>query len=71
MASITFGRQVCGSLDAASAREWLVTDGLGGFSMGTIGGLRTRLYHGLLVVATEPPIGRRLGLGARSHPDRR
>ena len=59
-----FGTQVCGSLDAASAREWLVTDGLGGFAMGTVGGLRTRRYHGLLVVATEPPIGRRLGLAA-------
>ena len=55
---------MCGQLDAASAREWLVTDGLGGFAMGTVGGLRTRRYHGLLVVATEPPIGRRLGLAA-------
>jgi predicted glycogen debranching enzyme len=42
----------------------LVTDGLGGFAMGTVGGLRTRRYHGLLIVATEPPIGRRLGLAA-------
>jgi predicted glycogen debranching enzyme len=61
---IRFGPQTCGSLDAASAREWLVTDGLGGFAMGTVGGLRTRRYHGLLIVATEPPIGRRLGLAA-------
>ena len=58
---IRFGPQTCGSLDAASAREWLVTDGLGGFAMGTVGGLRTRRYHGLLIVATESPIGRRLG----------
>ncbi len=62
--STRFGPQVCGSLDQASAREWLVTDGLGGFAMGTVGGMRTRRYHGLLVVATEPPIGRRLGLVA-------
>ena len=61
---IRFGSQVCGNLDAASAREWLVTDGLGGFAMGTVGGLRTRRYHGLLVVATQPPIGRQLGLAA-------
>ena len=61
---IRFGSQVCGDLVAASAREWLVTDGLGGFAMGTVGGLRTRRYHGLLVVATEPPIGRQLGLAA-------
>ena len=62
--NIHFGPQVCGELDAASAREWLVTDGLGGFAMGTVAGLRTRRYHGLLVVATQPPIGRRLGLAA-------
>jgi predicted glycogen debranching enzyme len=61
---VRFGRQVCGNLDAASEREWLVTDGLGGYAMGTIGGLRTRRYHGLLVVATRPPGGRMLGLAA-------
>ena len=61
---IRFGTQVCGSLEAAASREWLVTDGLGGFAMGTVAGLRTRRYHGLLVVATAPPIGRRLGLAA-------
>ncbi len=61
---IRFGTQVCGSLDSASSREWLVTDGLGGFAMGTVGGLRTRRYHGLLVVATQPPSGRRLALAA-------
>jgi predicted glycogen debranching enzyme len=59
-----FGRQLCGDLDAASAREWLVSDGLGGFAMGTVGGLRTRRYHGLLVVATQPPRGRMLALAA-------
>src|SRR5438874_7390595 len=59
-----FGRQLCGDLDSASTREWLVTDGLGGFAMGTVGGLRTRRYHGLLVVATQPPGGRMLGLAA-------
>ena len=38
--------------------EWLETDGLGGFAMGTVSGLRTRRYHGLLVTATSPPVGR-------------
>jgi predicted glycogen debranching enzyme len=62
---VTFGTQVCGDLDAASVREWLVPDGLGGYAMGTVGGLRTRRYHGLLMVA-EPgfPARRRLGLAA-------
>src|SRR5579859_6457243 len=57
-----FGREVCGNLDAASEREWLVADGLGGYAMGTLGGLRTRRYHGLLVVATKPPGNRMLAL---------
>jgi predicted glycogen debranching enzyme len=61
---ISFGRQVTGDLDDAAGREWLVTDGLGGYAMGTVAGLRTRRYHGLLVVATEPPIGRMMGLVA-------
>jgi len=64
VAAVRFGRQVCGSLDDGASREWLVADGVGGYAMGTVAGLRTRRYHGLLVVATEPPIGRRLGLAA-------
>jgi predicted glycogen debranching enzyme len=67
MREIRLGRQVCGALDQAAAREWLVADGLGGFAMGTAAGLRTRRYHGLLVVATAPPIGRHLALVAL-HP---
>jgi predicted glycogen debranching enzyme len=55
---------VTGDLVQASEREWLVTDGVGGYAMGTVGGLRTRRYHGLLVVATTPPIGRMVGLVA-------
>jgi predicted glycogen debranching enzyme len=64
MATLRFGPQICGTLAEASAREWLVTDGIGGYAMGTVAGLRTRRYHGLLVVATAPPIGRYLALAA-------
>ncbi len=39
-------------------REWLETDGLGGFASGPVAGPRTRRYHGLLVAATTPPTGR-------------
>ncbi|HVT08590.1 MAG TPA: amylo-alpha-1,6-glucosidase [Polyangia bacterium] len=39
-------------------REWLETDGLGGFASGTVAGVRTRRYHGLLVTAATPPTGR-------------
>lgn len=38
--------------------EWLEADGLGGFASGTVGGIRTRRYHGLLLVAVTPPTGR-------------
>lgn len=61
---IRFGTQVCGDLATGTAREWLVTDGRGGYAMGTVSGLRTRRYHGLLVVAGDPPARRHLGLAA-------
>ena len=62
--AIAFGPEVCGTLEESRQREWLVTDGLGGYAMGTVAGLRTRRYHGLLVVATRPPGGRMLGLAS-------
>ncbi|MGK5518640.1 amylo-alpha-1,6-glucosidase [Micromonospora sp. URMC 107] len=62
MIDIRFGPQVCGDLSGGAAREWLVTDGLGGYATGTVSGLRTRRYHGLLVVAGETPASRRVGL---------
>ncbi|MEW6321114.1 MAG: amylo-alpha-1,6-glucosidase [Acidobacteriota bacterium] len=40
--------------------EWLEPDGLGGFASGTVNTIRTRRYHGLLLVATTPPTGRKL-----------
>src|SRR5579862_9961196 len=41
-------------------REWLVTNGLGGFASGTVAGVLTRRYHGLLVAALHPPADRTL-----------
>ncbi len=38
--------------------EWLEADGLGGFASGSVGGIRTRRYHALLLAATTPPTGR-------------
>src|SRR5215813_8412609 len=55
---IHFSQETCGDLDAALRREWLETNGLGGFASSTIIGLNTRRYHGLLVAATKPPVGR-------------
>src|SRR6185369_10198066 len=55
---IEFNKETCGNLDAAQRREWLETNGLGGFASSTLTGLNTRRYHGLLVAATKPPVGR-------------
>ncbi len=46
--------------DVASRREWLVTNGIGGFAAGTVSGELTRRYHGLLVAALRPPVARTL-----------
>jgi predicted glycogen debranching enzyme len=53
-------RALCGELAVSQAREWLVTNGLGGFGAGTIAGPLTRRYHGLLFAARTPPVGRML-----------
>lgn len=55
-----FGRDICGDYESATAREWLVTNGIGGYASGTISGALTRRYHGLLVAARKPPLDRRL-----------
>ena len=39
-------------------REWLVTNGLGGYASGTLAGICTRRYHGLLIAALPAPLGR-------------
>ena len=60
LAEVQMGREVCGDLDIAESREWLVTNGLGGFASGTVAGTATRRYHGLLVAALQPPVKRTL-----------
>ena len=56
-------------------QEWLVTNGLGGYASGTVSGVITRRYHGLLVAALPPPLGRTLMFSHLSEqlrlPDRR
>ena len=56
-------RMSCSGANPAEAelllrREWLVTNGLGGYASGTIGGVPTRRYHGLLIAALPAPLGR-------------
>jgi predicted glycogen debranching enzyme len=55
---ISFGRELCGDLKPALRREWLVANGLGGYASGTVAGINTRRYHGLLVAALDPPVAR-------------
>ena len=54
------GRDVCGDWNAAIAHEWLVTNGLGGYACGTVGGANTRRYHGFLMASLAPPVDRTL-----------
>lgn len=56
---VHFGPEICGAYGSATEREWLVTNGLGGFACGTVAGVQTRRYHGLLIAAL-PEIGRTL-----------
>lgn len=55
---ISFDATVTHDFENAASREWLEANGLGGWASGTIAGCHTRRYHGLLVAATRPPVGR-------------
>ena len=57
---IDFGRETCGNYAIAARKEWLITNGIGGYASGTIAGVLTRRYHGILLAALEPPLGRTL-----------
>ena len=48
--------------DAERTREWLVSNGLGGYASGTVCGVPTRRYHGLLVAVLPTPLGRMMML---------
>lgn len=54
------------SLEPLLNREWLVTNGLGGYASGAISGVITRRYHGLLIAALSAPLGRMLMLSQLS-----
>ncbi len=55
---IALARDLLSDVNSALGREWLVTNGLGGYSSSTVLGINTRKYHGLLVAALNPPINR-------------
>lgn len=58
--SFNYGREICGDINIAQSREWLITNGIGGYGCGTVAGVLTRCYHGLLVAALNPPLKRTL-----------
>jgi predicted glycogen debranching enzyme len=60
LAEVQFGREILGNLELAESREWLVTNGIGGFASGTVAGTSTRRYHGLLMASLHPPADRTL-----------
>ncbi len=60
MAAIRFDDSICRNPDECFRREWLETNGLGGFASSTISGANTRRYHGLLIASADPPVSRRV-----------
>src|SRR6266536_6458753 len=55
---IHFTKPTLDNFEAATSREWLETNGIGGFACSTVIGLNTRRYHSLLTAAMRPPSGR-------------
>lgn len=55
---LDFGREVASHPSVSLEREWLVTNGIGGYASCTVANVLTRRYHGLLVAALHPPLGR-------------
>lgn len=66
-----------GELHPHLEQEWLLTNGKGAYSSSTVVGCNTRKYHGLLIAATKPPVGRIMALNRvgeiltfpESHPE--
>ncbi|MCD4813334.1 glycogen debranching enzyme N-terminal domain-containing protein [bacterium] len=55
---IILGRDICGNLEVSSRKEWLETNGIGGYAFGTVAGMHTRSYHSLLTASIEKPLCR-------------
>ncbi|MCW3071081.1 MAG: glycogen debranching protein [Bacteroidetes bacterium] len=48
------------NLDNLLSKEWIITNGIGGYTSSTITGANTRRYHGVLVVSMNPPTERKV-----------
>lgn len=62
--TVRLGRETCGDPAAATRREWIATNGLGGYATAAIDGSPVRRYSGWLVAALEPPVARTVLVGA-------
>ncbi len=61
MSSLSLDESICKDFAKASRKEWLLTNGLGGYASSTVAGCHTRRYHGLLV-AWRPHVTQRMVL---------
>jgi len=48
----------CAQFGSSSQKEWVITNGIGGYASSTVSGANSRRYHGRLVAATHPRVGR-------------
>lgn len=55
---ISLGRDICINLENSSRKEWVETNGIGGYACGTVSGMPTRGYHSLLTAALNVPLNR-------------
>lgn len=62
MPTIALNREMLSQFEESIQKEWLITNGLGGYASCTVLGINTRKYHGLLVAALHPPRDRRVFL---------
>ena len=53
--AITYPKEALSHFGEVIEKEWLITNGLGGYASSTVLGINTRKYHGLLVAALDPP----------------
>ena len=58
-----FAKDICRDYERASRLEWILTNGIGGYAMGTVSGVNSRRYHGYLIAALSPPADRMLLVG--------
>lgn len=55
---IAFNKEVCSDFEVATGKEWIETNGIGGYASSTILGVNTRRYHGLLIASVKPSLSR-------------